>query len=210
MRFRIFGIQVTLLYSLPYLFAITNGFWIINIPRLISITNMTSPEQAMVLVFDKESNQFKLDLGWDRFEFVLRYGRIKFACTVQWVQLILGTLVSVGHIKATSERTFPTKHGQLSVYLADGYSYYSRLSLFKFKRVSGYTYYIVRLDGTIADRREHVAITSRVKCPTVEDAAALIVELLDITETLGDDIRAIMVQSASVTAETKAIINKLE
>ena len=164
----------------------------------------------MVLVFDKESNQFKLDLGWDRCEIVVRNRYMKFARSIQWVQAILGKLTTVGFIKAASERTFTTKHGRLSIYLADGYSYYSRLPVFKFKPVSGYTYYVVHPDGTISDRREHVAITSRAKCPTMEDAVVLIVELLDLSATIGDDIREILTQSTELLAQTKAVIKKLE
>ncbi len=210
MRFRIWGIQFTLLHSLPYLFAITKGFWVFNIPRLISITNMTTPEQALVLVFDKESNQFKLDLGWDRCEIVVRNRYVKFARSIQWVQAILGKIMSPALIDTRSIRIFPTKHGSLAIYLASGYSYYSRLPMFKFKPVSGYTYYVIHPDGTISDRREYVAITSRAKCPTMEDAVVLIVELLDLSATIGDDIREILAQSTELLAQTKVTINKLE
>lgn len=210
MRFRIWGIQITLLYSLPYLIAISNGFWIINIPKLISITNMTSPEQAMVLVFDKQSRQFKLDVGWDRFEIVLLTRRINFSRCIQWVQLLLGNIITPCAIKASSERTFAARHGQLSVYLADGYSYYRRLPMFKFKPVSGYTYYLVHTDGTIFDRRAYVAITSRVKCPTMTDAVDIITELLDISVNIGDEIKSILSQSKPLVAETTSIIKKLE
>ena len=210
MKFNIFGIVIGLFVTLPYIVAYCNGIWSFGIPRLFYITNIKTAEQAMVLVFDKESNQFKLDLGWDRCEIVVRNRYVKFARSIQWVQAILGKLTTVGFIKAASERTFTTKHGRLSIYLADGYSYYSRLPVFKFKPVSGYTYYVIHPDGTISDRREYVAITSRAKCPTMEDAVVLIVELLDLSVDFGDELRAILAQSSDLLAQTKAVIKKLE
>ena len=60
------------------------------------------------------------------------------------------------------------------------------------------------------DRREYVAITSRAKCPTMEDAVVLIVELLDLSATIGDDIREILAQSTELLTQTKAVIKKLE
>lgn len=210
MRFRIWGIQFTFLSSLPYLFAISNGIWIINIPRLLSITNMSSPDQAMALVFDKESPQLKLDIGWDRFEFVLRYRNINIKVLKPWVQWVLGELLSHASVDLGSKHTFVTKHGKLDVYLATGFSYYGRLPFIKFKRTDGYTYCLWYTDGTVSDRRQHVAIMSRVKCPDMDAAAAMITELVDITADIGAELESVLKQSAELLAQTKVTINKLE
>lgn len=180
MKFNIFGIVIGFFVTLPYIAAYCNGIWTFGIPRLFYITNIKTPEQGVMLVFDKHSRQFKLDIAWDNFTFVLKAGYFNINLFIPWVQVILGEKKTEVILEDESPEQFETMYGKMTVYKARSYTYYSYIRFIKFDKTTGWTYLLIEPDGYVDDVREHQCITNKRRvCETHSEAAIMLTEFID-------------------------------
>lgn len=179
MKFNIFGIVIGIFVTLPYILAYCNGVWSFGIPRLFYITNIKTIEQSVTIVFDKRSHQFKFDIAWDNITFVLKTGYFDISLFIPWVQVIFGEKKTKVTLDEVTGETFLTKHGKMSVYKANSYTYFNYFRFIKFNKTAGWTYFLIGHNGKVTDRREHLCITSREKCKTHAEASQALEEFID-------------------------------
>lgn len=179
MKFNIFGIVIGFFITLPYIAAYCNGAWTFGIHRLFYISNIKTSEQGVMLVFDKHSRQFKLDIAWDNFTFVLKTGYFDINLFIPWVQVILGEKKTEVILEDDSPEQYETMHGKMTVYKARSYTYYSYIRFIKFDKTTGWTYFLIDNDGKVTDRRNHMCITNRNTCKTYSEAAIMLTEFID-------------------------------
>lgn len=180
MKFNIFGIVIGFFVTLPYIAAYCNGVWTFGIHRLFYISNIKTPEQAAILIFDRHSKQFKLDITRDNITFVLKTGYFDINLFIPWVQVILGEKKTKVILQSESPKQFETKHGKMTVYKARSYTYYNYFRLVKFRKTLGWTYLLIEPDGYVDDVREHQCITNKRRvCETHSEAAIMLTEFID-------------------------------
>lgn len=191
MKFTIFGILIGFFTTLPYIVAYCNGIWSFGIPRLFYITNIKTAEQGVILVFDKRSHQFKLDIAWDNFTFVLKTGYFDINLFIPWVQLLLGEKKTQVILEEASGESFLTKHGNMTVYKACGHMYYNYFRFIKFNKTAGWTYHLIDNSGKVTDRREHLCITNRNKAKTYAEASLFLEEFIDIMHGMCEELNGL-------------------
>lgn len=193
MRFKFFGIQFIFLIKIPFVIAICNGRFIFNIPSLFTITNVNTIEDSVLVILDNESDQFKLDIGWDKFALILiKAGVVNINISFKWVQWLLGDKKTNCVVDYGTAKTYHTSCGEFTIYEATSDSRYSRLPFIKFNKQEGYTYTRLSPEKEFHDNRKLLAIISRVKCPTSQKACELISDMYRIMPIFARDVKQVI------------------